>query len=134
MGVAAHEWLGLALVVLLLVHAALRSKRFESGARRASARRLARLVLDAALLVSLAVCAVSGVMVSGAVLPTFGLFADGYYLWNPMHAVSAKVLLALLLVHLALNIGSVVRRTRHTLRNADEGGLRDGDLGGASGE
>ena len=44
-------------------------------------------------------CAVSGLMVSGAVLPFFGLYAEGYYFWGPLHAVSAKLLLALLLVH-----------------------------------
>ena len=123
-GVAAHEWLGLVLVVVLLAHAVLRSKRFEAGARRMRAQRVGRIVLDGALLVSLAVCAVSGIMMSGAVLPTFGLFAEGYYLWNPLHAVSAKVLLALLLVHLALNVSTVVKRARRAVR----------DRGGASGE
>lgn len=122
-GVAAHEWLGLALVIVLLAHAVLRSKRFEAGARRMRAQRVGRIVLDGALLVSLAVCAVSGIMMSGAVLPTFGLFAEGYYLWNPLHAVSAKVLLALLLVHLALNVGAVAKRTRRAVR--DRGGASE---------
>ena len=52
---------------------------------------------------ALAVCAVSGVMVSGAVLPAFGLYAEGYFFWDPLHAASAKVLLALLLVHVAVH-------------------------------
>ena len=42
---------------------------------------------------------VSGIMVSGAVLPALGLYADGYYFWDPLHAIAAKALLALLLVH-----------------------------------
>ena len=54
--------------------------------------------------IALAVCVTSGVMVSGAVLPTLGLYAEGYYFWNPLHAVSAKVLLALLLIHLFINV------------------------------
>ena len=37
--------------------------------------------------------------VSGAVLPALGLYADGYYFWDPLHAIAAKALLALLLVH-----------------------------------
>lgn len=28
-----------------------------------------------------------------------GLYADGYYFWDPLHAIAAKALLALLLVH-----------------------------------
>ena len=46
---------------------------------------------------------VSGVMVSGAVLPTFGWYAQGYYFWDPLHAVSAKALMALLLVHVVVH-------------------------------
>ena len=32
-------------------------------------------------------------------LPALGLYADGYYFWDPLHAIAAKALLALLLVH-----------------------------------
>ncbi|MCI8306359.1 MAG: hypothetical protein HFJ69_07270, partial [Enterorhabdus sp.] len=34
---------------------------------------------------------------------------EGYYFWGPLHAASAKVLLALLVVHGALNIGTLRR-------------------------
>ena len=37
------------------------------------------------------------------VLRAFGLYAEGYYFWDPLHAVSAKVLLALLVVHVAVH-------------------------------
>ncbi len=46
---------------------------------------------------------VSGILISGAVLPTLGLHAKGYYFWNPLHAMSAKMLLALLLVHMVVH-------------------------------
>ena len=46
---------------------------------------------------------VSGIMVSGAVLPALGLYADGYYFWDPLHAIAAKALLALLLVHVVVH-------------------------------
>ena len=71
------------------------------------------MLLDVALVLSVVVVALSGLMESGAVLPTFGLYAEGYYFWGPLHAASAKVLLALLSVHGALNIGSVWRLMRH---------------------
>ena len=114
--VAIHEWLGLGALLLLATHVAqhgdwlagaLRAASFSASAVRFA--RLGRLVLGALLAAALAVCVVSGLMVSGAVLPAFGLFAEGYYFWNPLHAVSAKVLLALLLVHVALNAGVVYR-------------------------
>ena len=107
-GVAAHEWLGLAVAFVLAVHLAqhLAQALPRRGGGWAHAARSALAVL---LAVALVTCVVSGVMVSGAVLPTLGLYAEGYYFWNPLHAVSAKVLLALLLVHLFLNAGIAYR-------------------------
>ena len=37
----------------------------------------------------------------------FGLYAEGYYTWSPLHAAAAKALLALLLVHMAVHAGSL---------------------------
>ena len=108
-GVAPHEWLGLAVAVVLVVHLAQHLGQVASSARRAAtggaarAARTGRTVLALMLAVALAVVLVSGLMVSGAVLPALGLYAEGYYFWNPLHAVSAKVLLALLLIHLFIN-------------------------------
>ena len=101
-GVSVHEWLGIVLVVALLAHAGKRVLTTVKNARGA-----ARLVVDVALLVTLAVCVVSGVMISGSVLPFFGYYATGYYFWSPLHAATATVLLAVLLVHAALNAGRV---------------------------
>lgn len=64
--------------------------------------RAGRLALNIVLLVALAACVVSGVMVSGAALPSLGLYATGYSFWDPLHAVAAKVLLAALIVHVVV--------------------------------
>lgn len=112
--VAVHEWLGLAVFVVFAVHAAqhydwvvdaLRSLRRGN----LTIARHGRLVLDVLIVVALVTCVVSGVMISGAVLPAFGLYAQGYYFWDPLHAASAKVLLALLLVHVAINVTLALR-------------------------
>lgn len=71
------------------------------------------MLLDVALVLSVVVVALSGLMESGAVLPTFGLYSAGYYFWGPLPAASAQVHLALRIVHGALNIGSVWRLMRH---------------------
>lgn len=113
-GVGVHEWLGLGVGVVLLVHGA---QHIDFVGRllaaRCSLRATGRMLLDVALVLSVVVVALSDLMESGAVLPTFGLYAEGYYFWGPLHAASAKVLLALLIVHGALNIGSVWRLMRH---------------------
>ena len=110
-GIAAHEWLGLAALVAFLLHLAASLNALSSllkAARFGSALAVARIVLDAALFIAIAVCIVSGVLISATVLPMFGLFAPGYFIWNPLHAASAKVLLALVLVHVASHAGKLV--------------------------
>ena len=108
-GVAAHEWLSLGLLVVFFIHVALHVGGLRAA--RSKAPR-ANLALDALILVALAVVAVSGIMVSGAVLPALGLHATGYFFWDPLHAASAKALLALLLVHAALHAGWVAAYAR----------------------
>ncbi len=106
-GIGSHEWLGLGASAVLLAHAAAGADRIAAALRASSknpsAAHAGNLVLDALIAVALSVCAVSGIMVSGAVPPTFGLYAEGYFFWDPLHAASAKALLALLLVHVAVH-------------------------------
>ncbi len=105
-GVSVHEWLGLGALVVVVAHTAMHADYLAETVRHAAHRRglrLAKLVLDALLVLAFMACCVSGLMVSGAVLPAFGLYAQGYYFWDPLHAASAKLLLALLLVHVAAN-------------------------------
>lgn len=106
-GVPVHEWAGLGVFVLLAIHCSSRGiLRGKTG------RGLALTALNTLILLCVALCAVSGVMVSGTVLPAFGLYADGYYFWDPLHAVAAKMLLALLLVHVAAHVPWIVRTVK----------------------
>lgn len=112
-GVNAHEWVGLAVMAMLLAHAASSLPAFQGRIARArsgeSLVQVGYVVLDAALFVVLAVVVVSGVLVSGAVLPALGLYASGYYVWDPLHAIAAKVLFALMMVHVSVHISRIVR-------------------------
>lgn len=106
-GVPVHEWIGCFAFVALALHCASR------GAIRTSGKAKAPLsVLNVALLFCLVLCIVSGVMISGTVLAFFGLYAEGYYFWNPLHAVAAKLLLALLLIHIAVHIPWAVDKVK----------------------
>jgi hypothetical protein len=99
-GIAVHEWVSVGLIVVLVVHCALSGDVIVATVRRRlGAGAVLNLVLDAVTLVALMVVTVSGLMVSRFILPLFGLVAPGYFFWNPLHSISAKVLLALLLVH-----------------------------------
>jgi hypothetical protein len=99
-GLAVHEWISLGLVLVLLVHCAIHYDWIINTLRghvdRASR---ANLVLDAITLIVFIACTISGVFVSRHILPTLGFVAPGYFFWNPIHALTAKALLALLLLH-----------------------------------
>lgn len=106
-GVPFHEYLGAGIFVLMVAHVV------ASGEGLGGRGRWAQRVLNGVFLVALVFCVVSGAMVSGALLPSLGLYATGYYFWDPLHALSAKVLLAALLVHVVLRVpaaASVLRR------------------------
>ena len=75
---------------------------------------------NGALLVALAFCVVSGAMVSGTLLPSLGFYATGYYFWGPLHALSAKVLLAALLVHIVLRTPAAASVLRRELARENE--------------
>ncbi|MEG2628813.1 MAG: DUF4405 domain-containing protein [Raoultibacter sp.] len=106
-GIATHEWLSLGIIGVFFVHVVLHydwvAETFKSGLRALPFARRASLVLNVLILVVFMVVAVSGILISGAVLPALGLYADGYYFWDSLHAVSAKGLLALLLVHVVMH-------------------------------
>ncbi|WP_139651718.1 DUF4405 domain-containing protein [Raoultibacter phocaeensis] len=105
-GIAVHEWLGIGALVLFLAHCAQHVDWIASTARGLRGSTWAargNLALDALVLVAFMAVTVSGLLISGEVLPAFGLYADGYYFWDPLHAISAKALLALLLVHVVVH-------------------------------
>lgn len=104
-GIDVHEWLGLVCFAVVFVHCIAHSGWMIDtvvGARDGlSTARKGNFVVDLLLVIALGVVMVSGLLVSGAVLPFFGFFAEGYYVWDPLHAISAKVFVALLVVHVA---------------------------------
>ena len=106
-GIGVHEWLGLGMLLVFFVHALLHADWAVEALRGSIARPswgcTGNLVLDALIVVALKAVTLSGIMVTGAVLPTFGWYAQGYYFWDPLHAMSAKALLALLLVHVVVH-------------------------------
>ncbi len=112
-GIGVHEWISLGIFVVLFVHVLLHVDwivdTVKTAVRHPSLARTGNLVLDAVSLVAFMTAMISGLLVSGSVLPALGLYADGYYFWDPLHAISAKVLLALLLVHVVVHWKWLVR-------------------------
>lgn len=110
-GILVHEWAGLVLYLLFFGHVCLQTGWLAAEARRAcrdhSLKDAGRIALNVLLLVFLTLVTLSGLMISGCVLPAFGLFSNGYFFWASLHAFSAKALLALILVHVAIHLKTV---------------------------
>ena len=123
-GIGVHEWLGLGLFAAFFVHALLHADWAVDAVRGSFARpswgRTGNLALDLLIVLAFMTATVSGVMVSGAVLPAFGLYAEGYYFWDPLHAMSAKALLALLLVHVVVHWRWLASRFKKKRGERDE--------------
>lgn len=105
-GISAHEWIGCGLLLVLVVHSVQHYDQvidaFKGSAKGKLLKRL-NVIVDILVLILFMVVTVSGLGVSGSVLPAFGTYADGYFVWDPLHSISAKALLALLIVHLVLH-------------------------------
>jgi hypothetical protein len=103
-GLLIHEWISLGIFVVLIVHVAASFDSLLMTMKRCADRLgIANFVLDGMLLIVFMVVTVSGIMVSRHILPLFDFVAPGYFFWNPVHAISAKLLLALLIVHVAVH-------------------------------
>uniref|UniRef100_UPI003AF40BD6 hypothetical protein n=1 Tax=Adlercreutzia equolifaciens TaxID=446660 RepID=UPI003AF40BD6 len=81
-GIPPHELIGLGAFIVVAAHVSVSADGLGGRGR------VGQLVLNAVLLLALAACVVSGVMVSGTVLPSLGLYAMGYHFWDPLHAVA----------------------------------------------
>lgn len=115
-GLLVHEWVSIGALLVALVHTILHWDWTLETARRflgklAVAPRW-NLVIDAATLIAFMTVMVSGFGVSRHMLLVFGYFAPGYFVWNPVHSISAVVLLALVIVHLAMHWKWIVTAVR----------------------
>jgi hypothetical protein len=116
-GLAAHEWLGLAVGTGLAVHLIWHWKWVVGATRKFLAKLPLKTrvyyALDAALLLSFLTIVGSGVAMSGAVLSALGLSGSAGLGWVAIHKLASMLALVLLAVKLALHgtwIGRVVRR------------------------
>lgn len=106
-GLAVHEWVGLAFVVLIPVHLVQHwdwvvrtSKRLV---RRRRGREAVRYVVDLALMPVMTLCVASGILISRSALPALGLEMGKDPFWRGLHTTFADLTVALVAVHVALS-------------------------------
>lgn len=124
-GIPLHEWAGIAIFVVFIVHWAVNhdwvTKSVKHSLEKPTVARTGNLMLDILILITFIVCTVSGILISGTVLQVFSLYAEGYFFWVPLHAASAKVLLALIIVHIVVHWKWIVHVVRGRKGRVEDG-------------
>jgi Domain of unknown function (DUF4405) len=115
-GIATHEWLGIGLGVVLLVHLTLHwdwvIRTTRKLLRRGGRERFVWLV-NLLLLLSMTLCIASGIGISEVALPALGITPPASSFWRQMHDTTATLTLILVPIHAALRwrwIVGVARR------------------------
>jgi hypothetical protein len=111
-GLIWHEWLGMLLIVLFMVHMLLHWRWVVETSKRIF-RKLARqakinFILNLALLTAMVLLIGSGVMISHAVLPFFGLRLSATPFWRWLHTFSADLVVWIVALHIALHWSWIV--------------------------
>jgi len=104
-GIAVHEWLGIGLGAVLLVHLTLHWDWVLRTTRKLLApggRDRFIWLVNLALLVCMTLCIASGVMISEVALEQLGIRSPGGPFWHQMHSTTATLTLILVPVHAAL--------------------------------
>jgi len=116
-GIATHEWLGIGLGVVLLVHLTLHwdwvIRTTRKLLRRGGRDRFVYLV-NLLLLLSMTLCIASGILISEVALPELGITLPASSFWRQMHDTTATLTLILVPIHAALRwrwIVGVARRS-----------------------
>jgi hypothetical protein len=118
-GIATHEWLGIGLGVVLLVHITLHwdwvSRTTRKLLRPGGRERFIWLV-NLMLLVSMTLCIASGILISEVALPQLGITVPASSFWRQMHSTTATLTLILVPVHAALRWRWIVAMARRFAR------------------
>jgi 4-amino-4-deoxy-L-arabinose transferase-like glycosyltransferase len=112
-GLAVHEWLGLAIAVVVVVHLLLHADWIERISRRlttnAPTKERLRWFVDAGLFVSVGLVIVTGVLISEVALSVIGTH-DRFWRW--LHVTAVDWAVYLVAIHLALSWRWIVRVTK----------------------
>jgi hypothetical protein len=116
-GLALHEWLGIAVGTVVIVHLLLGWKWIAGITRRffQALPGLTRLtyVVDFVLFVAMTLTIYSGLMISRVAMPLLGLTGNAPgFAWRGIHSLAANSLLLLVGLHLAISWNWIVNMIR----------------------
>lgn len=115
-GIAIHEWLGISFGAAIVVHLLLHWQWIVSTTKRIFRttpwQSRITYMLNLALFFDITLVIVTGLMVSRAALPLFGLHLPRNGFWMSLHTLSADVSVLLIGLHLALHWSWISKITK----------------------
>ena len=138
-GLALHEWLGIAVGTVLIVHMLLGWQWIASITKRffQFLPGLTRFeyILDFFLFTAMTLTIYSGLMISRVAVPALGLYgAAPNFLWRGLHSLSANSLMLLVGLHLAISWSWIVKTVRKLIIDPLRPGSRNSTTNAAAGE
>jgi len=115
-GVSLHEWFSLFFIVPFAIHLLLHWDWIQRSSSRLLANITARerfnIIWDYLLCIMMLLVFVSGFLVSVALLPALDISLNIQDFWSKIHHDSATFIMPMLGVHLALNLGWILKLTK----------------------
>lgn len=106
-GEVVHEWLGVGIVAVIILHILLHWQWVVNITRRffqqLKTEPRINYILNAVLFISFTTIIFSGLMISRSVLPFFGLAAPDTPFWKMLHSLASDITLGLVALHIALH-------------------------------
>lgn len=119
-GIVLHEWIGTALIAMIVVHLVVHWGWVESrvvAMGKPARRRFGGLLLNTAVFVAMGTTIISGLVVSKVAIPNH-LSAASYLHWHGVHENAATITVLLLGLHLAYNWDRIIGAIRRALAPA----------------
>ncbi|HAG11613.1 MAG TPA: hypothetical protein DCK76_09590 [Desulfotomaculum sp.] len=114
-----HEWLGAAIVVILVTHMLLHWQWVVSTTKRffqkIGAEPRINYILDAAIFICFTTILFSGLMMSRILLPSIGLKGSVDPFWKVLHSTSTDIILLLAAIHIGLHWNWIVNNFKRLL-------------------
>lgn len=118
-GIAIHEWLGIAFGMAIVTHLLLHWQWIIEVARRffGKVTWTARVnyVLNTLLFIVMTIIIATGLMISEAALPLFGIQLPRDHVWSQVHRLASDAAVVLIGLHVALHWRWIVNATRRLL-------------------
>ena len=115
-GVPLHEWFSLFFIVPFSIHLLLHwdwiQRSFKRLLANITARERFNIIWDYLLYIMMLLVFVSGFLVSVALLPALDISLNIQDFWSKMHHDTATFIMPMLGVHLALNLGWILKLTK----------------------